>query len=468
MSILGLPSRSRRLLKDRLFWRQAIIVSGVLAAGALLPLGLPPRFHIAIIGLPILAAGVLLLLHYPSLGLVALIAASLVVRFSVPAIGLPAVFLIGLSVLWVFDMVVRRRRIMLIPSPTILPLLFLIATTILAFIMGQLPWYPLTPAPMDGQIGGMAIFILSFMAYLLAAHQVTEIRWLKTMTFVFLALSSIYMVGRLTPVTSRFVGRYIFHPATIGSLFWVWVVAQSFSQAIYNRQLSFRWRAALLGLTLITLYAGLIQARGWTSGWVPPLVALLVILIVGSPRFAIPTIIVGGLIGLLSLDAVRGLIFIGDNEYSAITRVESWRIIAEIVKVNPILGLGPSNYRFYTPLFPILGWYVQFNSHNNYVDIVAQTGFLGLFFFLWFFWQTGRLGWQLLKRVPEGGFRQAYVYGAMGGLVATLVAAMLGDWVLPFAYNVGIEGMRASMFSWLFLGGLLALDQITKTETVKS
>jgi hypothetical protein len=47
----------------------------------------------------------------------------------------------------------------------------------------------------------------------------------------------------------------------------------------------------------------------------------------------------------------------------------------------------------------------------------------------------------------------------MGGVAATFVAAFLGDWVLPVFYNVGMYGFRASVLSWLFLGGLVAIEQ---------
>jgi hypothetical protein len=42
-------------------------------------------------------------------------------------------------------------------------------------------------------------------------------------------------------------------------------------------------------------------------------------------------------------------------------------------------------------------------------------------------------------------------------LVATLVSGMLGDWFLPFVYNVGLAGMRSSILFWVFMGGLLSL-----------
>jgi hypothetical protein len=130
-----------------------------------------------------------------------------------------------------------------------------------------------------------------------------------------------------------------------------------------------------------------------------------------------------------------------------------------IISKSPILGVGPANYYWYTPLFPILGWRVQFNSHSQYIDLLLQTGILGLFCFFWFAWTIGKLGWQLRNRVPAG-FARAYVYGALGGLAGTLIAGGLGDWVLPFVYNVGLAGMRASLLGWLFLGGLVALEQI--------
>jgi hypothetical protein len=131
----------------------------------------------------------------------------------------------------------------------------------------------------------------------------------------------------------------------------------------------------------------------------------------------------------------------------------------EIIKINPILGLGPANYYWYTPAYSIMGWNVFFNSHNNYIDILAQTGILGLICFLWFFGEMFVLGWRLQFRVPDG-FEKAYVYSALGGIAGTLAAAMLGDWVIPFVYNVGLDGLRAAMIGWLFLGGLVALEQI--------
>ena len=147
----------------------------------------------------------------------------------------------------------------------------------------------------------------------------------------------------------------------------------------------------------------------------------------------------------------------GDNEYSLMTRLEAWKILWQIFQISPLIGIGPSNYYWYTPLFPILGYPVNFNSHNNYVDLVLQTGVLGLVCFGWFFAALGLVSWQLRTTAPPG-FARAYVYGAIGGIGGTLLAGMLGDWVIPFVYNIGYEGMRSSLLGWIFMGGLVAIN----------
>jgi O-antigen ligase len=235
------------------------------------------------------------------------------------------------------------------------------------------------------------------------------------------------------------------------------MVALAFSQAAFNHRLGTGWRLALGGLVLATFYWSLFPARSWASGWLPPLVAFLAILWAGAPRLGLLITVVGAALVLLNLNDVTAFILVNE-EYSTMTRWEAWRILGEIIKVNPVLGLGPANYYHYTPLYPILGYVSYFNSHNQYIDIVAQTGLLGLLCFAWFAWEVGRLSWRMRSRVPDG-FERAYLYGALGGLVGTLAAGMLGDWFLPYVYNVGLVGTRSSLLAWLFLGGVVVLEK---------
>jgi O-antigen ligase len=167
--------------------------------------------------------------------------------------------------------------------------------------------------------------------------------------------------------------------------------------------------------------------------------------------FAIPFVIIGGLY------VAHGLI--ASDDYSWGTRVEAWRIVLEISRVSPLLGMGFSNYYWYTPLFPIRGWRVSFNSHSQFVDLIAQTGYIGLLCFLWLLFMVARLSWNYTNKLP-GGFDRGYSAGVFAGVIGTLFAAFLVDWVLPFVYNIGLNGFRASILPWIFMGGMIAIEQM--------
>jgi hypothetical protein len=403
---------------------------------------------------------VLILVRRPLLGLVGVIVGALVIPFGVGTgseseLNPPLLLLILLMVAWLLDML-RRQEIRLMSSRTFRPLIAFLVVALLSFGVGQLPWFYTSAAPMRAQIGGLLIFILSAGAFLLTCHYVKDVRWLKQLTWLFLSLGGFYILGRIVPQVGNITGK-LFPNGASGSLFWTWLVALAFSQAIYNRHLRPIWRFVLLALAIVTMFLALYIAEGWTSGWGPPLVAVIVILLVGSPRVGIGVSAIAAILAFLMPNGILSLLNAGDNAYSAMTRVAAWNTLYEIIKVSPFIGFGPANYYFYTPLFSILGYHVRFNSHNNYVDLVAQTGLLGLCCFIWFCWEVGRTGWKLRSRAPEG-FAQAYVYGALGGLAGTLVAGMLGDWVLPFVYNIGFAGFRSSVLGWIFLGGLVAIE----------
>jgi hypothetical protein len=400
-------------------------------------------------------AGALFLLQWPGLGIILIIIGGV----SVPDVGpkninLPMVMVVFMSVLWILDMIVRRRRIWFYPSRTMLPLLALAIVSLLAFGFGQFSWFNfIQNAPLDAQAGGLAVFIISFLAFVLVANQVKDLKWLEAITWTFIGVGSLYVITRVGPGMA-FIAGLAFQPQSIGGVFWAWFPTVAFSQMLLNRKLHPAWRLFLGAMVLGALYIGLTQNYDWKSGWVPSVMGIATVVALYSWRW-------GAFLGVLgAYPAYQQLLeALVTDEYSVATRLDAWIILEQIVKVNPLLGLGFANYYWYTPLFAIRGFAVQFNSHNNFVDIVAQTGLAGLACFLWFLIEVGLLGLRLIKKVPEG-FPRAFTFGALGGLVATAVAGMLGDWVLSFVYNIGLSGVRTGILAWIFLGGLVTLQRI--------
>ncbi len=442
-------------------WVRPLIVIGVLIGCVTLPRSGSLLLQLLPLGLVLVLLSLRGLLQYAPLGIVTLLFTGLVV----PSPTLPGGFnfavlhVMILLLLWGLRIIVQRRPIRLVPSRTTWPLLAFNGVAILAFVTGQFPWfYTVNPAPLEAQLGGLAIFILSAGAFFLIACQVVNLAWLQWFTWVYLALCAIFIAGWLIPDLGTITGQVFQRRATSNSVFWVWLVALAFSQALLNHKLHRGWRIALGGLVLATLYVAYFLSGGWKSGYLPPLIALATIIACRSWRLCLLMAMIG-IIPLLYLSAEA----LATDQYSYSTRLEAWVLVLEMVKVSPLFGFGPANYYWYTPLYPIRGWAIVFNSHSQYIDIIAQTGVVGLLCFLWFAWEVTWLGLRLRNRVPPG-FAQAYVYGALGGWVGTLVAGLLVDWFLPFAYNIGLRGFRSSVLAWLFIGGLVSIEQMYRQQ----
>lgn len=438
-------------------WLRLLLIGGLLLLSAVLPFVASQRQLLLVPLLPLGIGLVLAILRWPPLGIIVAVVAGMVVPVYGPS-GLTATMvLVALLLgLWLLEMMVSRQQIRLAPSRTVWPLLTFLVIAFLSFVVGQLPWFTFAfHAPLGAQLGGLSIIVFSVGAFLLTANQISDLSWLSRLTWAFLAVAACLILFRSVLPIVGLSTQTLFQP--MGSVFFLWVVALAFSQALINRDLHPGWRLALGGLTLVTLYVLFVLKFADKSGWIPVLVCLVAIIGLRSWRTALVLAPFGALAAWYLASAA-----IGTDEYSVSTRFDAWLVMAEIVKINPIWGLGFANYYWYTPLFPIRGYAVSFNSHNNYVDIVAQTGLVGLLCFLWFLAEAALLGWRLRWRVP-GGFARAYVYGALGGLAGTAVAAMLGDWVLPFFYNVGLYGFRSSVLGWLFLGGLMSLERMSRS-----
>jgi len=401
--------------------------------------------------------------HY--LGYVVLIISSQLIPFEIgtgtqTGINPTVVMVILLAGIWFMDAIIIKRDTSFIFSSVYIPLFGLVVSVFLSFWVGQMRWYPVSGAPLRAQIGGVGIFVLSAMIFLAAAHQIKDFAWLERLCWIFLGTGAFYLIGyhyiyNIAPAAGRLLAP-MFRQGAAGAVFWVWLMVIPYSQLLINNRLR-PIPKLLIGILLAAvLHIRVLETRSWTSGWLPAIIGILAITLVRLRRAAV----IIGLLGLtgaaLSYDWIIQAI-LEENLYSQTTRLEAWKLIIEMVKVSPVFGLGPANYYWYAPLFNIMGFHVPFSSHNNYIDLFAQTGIVGLVFYLWFFIAVGVMTLRMADRVPEG-FLNAYVYGCIGGIAGSLAAGILGDWVLPFVYNIGLLGFRSSVFTWLFLGGLLAIN----------
>lgn len=412
------------------------------------------KIFMLLIGAVIGIGGFLALLRFPNLGFILLFLGGMFVPFAGPGGFNASILTVVLMIfLWLMDMFVVKRKFEFVKSRAIRPAFYMLVVSVIAFAMGQIPWFVFAnQAPLDAQVGGFAIYFFLVLAMIMTANVLQDIKWLKTIVWVFVGLGTIYVLGRTLRLS--FIDTLYQHGVYANSMFWMWLVALPLSQAIFNSRLSFRMRVLLYGIVAMTFYVSLVQQNDWKSGWVPSAVVAAVLVGLKFRKvvpFTIPFVL------MVAVYLAQNLI--STDEYSWGTRVDAWLVVLDISRVSPLIGLGFSNYYWYAKIFTIRGYNIKFNSHSQFVDIIAQTGILGLFFFLWILFEIGRLGWKLMNQLPEG-FAKGYAYGVFAGVLGSLMASFLVDWVLPFAYNIGLNGVRASILPWIFFGGLISIEQI--------
>lgn len=463
--------------RARLF--AALLVVAILAVSSFL--GFRPSPYV--LGLIAGGVGMALLIQQPAAGLLAMSALSFTLPLEVStgsavALTPPVLIIPALAFVWLVG--VRKRSWHLPASRTILPLLLFVGSGLLSLVAGLVYWDPAVPRAdnlLMVQLAQWSIFALSAAIFVLAGDMGKDGRWLEYATWAFLVLSGLVILEVYVPWLKQALDWSRPERAKSG-IFFPWVAALTVGQLLFNRRLGGLARSALAVLWTGTAYVVWFMWSEWTSALAPFTAATItvvwlwvwrrsrVLAVAGIAVLAVAAVVLYPVVFELS-GGQREL------EYSWGGRLALYRAVIDLAKAHPLLGLGPAAYRHYgfTRILSTgdgRALYVRanINSHNNYIDIFAQMGLVGCGLFLWFITEFGVVGWKLTTRFC-GDFADGYVHGVLGGLSGSLVAMMLVDWLLPFVYNVGFRGFRTSALAWMFMGGLVAMENSTSTATLR-
>ncbi len=446
-------------------WRSALVV-GVLLAAAYL--GQRPSMRWLMLFAA--GAGALILLQAPDLSLLALVAAALVARIEIntgtevvlnaATLLVPAFFL-----LWLLSGA-QKRALQWAGSRVDRPLLLFLLAGLISLLAGNVLWDPAVPKSGNFwlvQLAQWAIFAFAAMAFWLTANMTQNAVRLEHLTWTFLFLGGGLAIMRLLPGIGGLAQR-LTTVAFVRAPFWMLLAALAGGQLLFNTALN-RGRIVFLWAVLATviLYA-FIEQREAASNWIG--IAAVGGVLIWMRFEKLHSII----ITLVVLLIITGILFPslyefagGDDEWilSGGSRLALIERVLQVTMRNPLTGLGPASYRPYTSMEPLkyqnaLWITPKVNSHNNYVDIFAHFGALGMALFLWFMGELGRLGWQRSQQHRDG-FAGGYANGMFAAWVGSLVIMLLADWLLPFVYNIGFPGFQASLLVWVFFGGLVSV-----------
>ncbi|MGH2536726.1 MAG: O-antigen ligase family protein [Candidatus Promineifilaceae bacterium] len=445
-----------------------LTLGGALALGSWTAMNGGP--HGALVLGAIAAGGCLaLLLARAQLGLALLAAAAFLLPFEFAvsadvAVNPVMLLLPALFALWLARGLAGRHPAVIHRRTFVALGIFMLLATF-AWFYGSANWNTLFPRPPQLfaiQAGQWAIYCLCGLAFFLAAQVGRQgIRWL---TAAFLGLGVLALIGRYGGPLGDLVSTVLPDTAVASGTFFVWLTALALGQALFNARLARRWRAALFLLALAVPVLGFWQNTQWASSWLPPLLVFGLLFWLRSRLGGAAAVVLVLLVVLLSADIIlQSYDWQVEREVSVGGRLNLWRSVLELGIREPLLGLGLTNYHHYHRFIPLLtehgAWFApRVNSHNVYIDLFAQMGLAGLTIFFWLIAEIAALAFSLRRRLTAG-FEMAYVNAALAGLAVMLLASVMVEWLLPFIYNVGFPGMRMAVFSWLFLGGLVALGR---------
>jgi len=152
-------------------------------------------------------------------------------------------------------------------------------------------------------------------------------------------------------------------------------------------------------------------------------------------------------------------------------RIAIWEFTGMMIKDRPILGSGLGTFKYnslnYQSKFFDQGenrrlypYGIADKVHNEYLQLGAELGVLGLGIFLWLIITYFNYGIKLLKRIKDK-YKQGIIIGLMGGLMAVLIDAIFG---FPLHLPATL------VLFWLFIGLIASIKysgQKTKIEEVK-
>jgi hypothetical protein len=356
---------------------------------------------------------------------------------------------------WVTNMIIIEKRFSLRPSPANRPLMALMISILFTLLWSIVFRDPLVTSWKSFPIVQTASAITMIMlpgAFLLVANHINDLKLLKIMVALVLAAGAISAVSWL--------GRIDFSLVNDGGMFSMLIVGVSAGLAFFIREMVIFRRVLLLMLTAAWIYIRFVLGITWLAGWLPSMIILGLLSFRRSKLFFFTLLALGLIFILINADYYLGTVLADETDESGHTRMAAWEVNWRVTSKHLLFGTGPAGYAaYYMSYYPKEGM----ATHNSFMDVLAQTGLVGTFFVLWFFfaliWQGARLCRRLQGR---GDFAEAMANVALGVTVANLIMMGFGDWLFPFAYTQTIAGFDYAVYSWLFMGVVPLLDHLTK------
>jgi O-antigen ligase len=199
--------------------------------------------------------------------------------------------------------------------------------------------------------------------------------------------------------------------------------------------------ALKLGLLAIALYSvyclELTFSRGAYAGF---LMGLLVLGLIKERKILILLVLILVTWQSLVPNAVTQRVMMtyqeGEVDSSAGERITIWQDALQVFNEDPIFGTGFNTYAY----MGRVGQYAD--THNYYVKVLLETGFVGFLIFLWLLRVACKMSWRLFREAKDP-IMSALSCGFFAMMICTIVVNFFGD---RWTY------LQVNGFLWVLLG----------------
>jgi len=366
--------------------------------------------------------------------------------------------ILGLSALWLAGKFWKGETGFVQTSLNI-PILIFLLTSLISIIRAKNPYQGFS------ELFNLSIYVLF---YFLIVNNIRDEKYITRFITALLILTTVISIHSILqcisprldflwfmfpPDASFSRASSVFGNADFLGGYLAMVFPLGFSLFLFRkRKLFFCISSVLVFLSLLLTFT----RSAWVS-WAISVCFLVIIFLIYRPEVIKKNLVwlTGGLLGFillaLILNFIKGGMILSRvsaifnwGEYNVQVRFGLWRSALEVFRRSPITGVGLDNFKIVAQGCRI---------HNEYLQILAETGILGLIAFSWLIFSYFRVGFKALESITP--YRQVLGIAFMSSVFAMLVDSLFCFPLHRLSHNV---------LFWAILGLTVALGNTGRVE----
>ncbi|MEW6088672.1 MAG: O-antigen ligase family protein [bacterium] len=363
-------------------------------------------------------------------------------------------------IFWIF-IALETKKFLITQTKLFWPLILLVIITILSSFKGVILY--------DPEVRGEHRFALVqiFASFLIIFSVFTAFlipRFFQTTKEIRQIYSALIYLG---------IGIFIFELSGLGRFGFspIWAplmqanaVSLSYTSLLFMPELSL-WRKILFSLLIIfSLQYILAQffsgGEQWITGWVVFVIPLIFITFCRSKKWGIFLVILFSvLIFTMAGSQVKNMFDMAEKERDY-DRLIMWMFAFKIWIKNPFFGVGPGNYMDYILTYAHKE-FAYTSAHNQYFQILTELGGIAFVCFSGLIIKISFLAKYLFNKITDN-FLKVFIIAIIGSIYGQLCASFMGDYILPAYHNGGSRNISTTIYFWVLVGTLIAIEQIVK------